>query len=395
MNDRFRHEAKFIKEIVSHVHNIVKRQRLHVAKYPVGLQYRVEDISSLVNIGSNEVRIVGIYGMGGIGKTTIAKAFYNSTFHLFEGSCFLANVREVCEQPNGLVHLQEQLLSEILQGSKQKVANEHIGISFLKERLCHKRVLIILDDLDQLSQLDRLAGQRQWFGLGSRIIITTRDENFLSQAKVDHRYEARALNDHDSLRLFSWHAFRKPNPVKTYQDLSEGIVHYTTGLPLALEVLGASLYGRTRRKLWVSTLKKLKNIPPYQVLEKLRISFDTLDDATIKNIFLDIACFFIGMDKDYASNILEGCGFFPGIGISILIERCLLRIGQGNKLRMHDLVRDMGKEVVREKYPYEPGKRSRLWFHEDVSQVLSKEEVCNTSSHIYYLSSRLNFIKLI
>nr|GEW22731.1 TMV resistance protein N-like [Tanacetum cinerariifolium] len=58
--------------------------------------------------------------------------------------------------------------------------------------------------------------------------------------------------------------FENQIPVKTYEDLSEGIVHYTTGLPLVLEVLGASLYGRTRRKLWVSTLKKLKNIPPYQ-----------------------------------------------------------------------------------------------------------------------------------
>ncbi|GJT46029.1 retrovirus-related pol polyprotein from transposon TNT 1-94 [Tanacetum coccineum] len=370
------HEAKFIQEIVRYVHNIVKRNRLHVAKYPVGLECRVEDMSSLVNIGSNEVRIVGIYGMGGISKTTIAKAFYNSTFHLFEGSCFLANVREVCEQPNGLVHLQEQLLSEILQGLKQKVANEHIGISFLKERLCHKRVLIILDDLDQLSQLDRLAGQCQWFGLGSRIIITTRDENFLSQAKVDHRYEAKALNDHDSLRLFSWHAFRKPNPVKTYEDLSEGIVHYTTGLPLALEVLGASLYGRTKRKLWVSTLKKLKNIPPYQVLEKLRISFDTLDDATIKNIFLDIACFFIGMDKDYASNIFEGCGFFPGIGINILIERCLLRIGHSNKLRMHDLVRDMGKGVVHKNICYK--NHVELGFREPPTTNASEyQNVCD------------------
>ncbi|KAJ0545990.1 hypothetical protein HanIR_Chr08g0355911 [Helianthus annuus] len=42
---------------------------------------------------------------------------------------------------------------------------------------------------------------------------------------------------------------------------------------------------------------------------------------------------------------------------------------------MHDLVTDMGREVVRENLPFEPGKRSRIWFHEDASRVLSKEEV--------------------
>ncbi|XP_024990462.1 TMV resistance protein N-like, partial [Cynara cardunculus var. scolymus] len=368
------HEAKFIKEIVWHVHKTVKHTRLHVAKYPVGLESRIEDLTSLVKIESNEVRFVGIYGMGGIGKTTIAKAFYNSAFHLFEGSCFLANIREVSEQPNGLVHLQEQLLSEILMGQKLKVANDHTGITFLKEKLCHKRVLIILDDLDQLSQLEKLAGQQDWFGAGSRIIITTRDENFLSQAKVDDKYVVKELNDDESMRLFSWHAFQKPEPLENYRVLSNGIVHYTRGLPLALEVLGASLLGRTTREFWVGTLEKLRQIPPNQVLKKLRISFDTLDDDKIKDIFLDIACFFIGMDKDYATDIFEGCGFFPGVGISILIDRCLLKIGQSNKLRMHDLVRDMGREVVKGKFPFEPGKRSRLWFHEDASDVLSKEE---------------------
>ncbi|KAJ9553719.1 LOW QUALITY PROTEIN: hypothetical protein OSB04_017764 [Centaurea solstitialis] len=366
------HEAKFIKEIVRHVHNIVKHTRLHVAKYPVGLESRIQDLTSLAKIGSNEVRVVGLYGMGGIGKTTIAKAFYNSTFHLFESSCFLANIKEVSEQPNGLVHLQEQLLSEILKVQKLKIANDHTGITLLREKLC--RFFVILDDLDQLSQLERLAGDRHWFGAGSRIVITTRDENFLTQAKVDDKYEVRELNDQDSTRLFSWHAFQKPEPLESYRDLSTGIVHYARGLPLALEVLGASLLGKTTRELWVSTLEKLRQIPPNQVLKKLRISFDTLDDDKIKDIFLDIACFFIGMDKDYATDIFEGCGFFPGVGISILIDRCLLKIGQSNKLRMHDLVRDMGREVVKEKFPCEPGKRSRLWSREDVFDVLSKDE---------------------
>lgn len=370
----YSHEAKFIQEIVRHVLGKVNITKIHVARHPVGLESRVKKLFSLLKIGSDDVKMVGIYGMGGVGKSTIAKSFFNSAFHLFEGSCFLANVREVSEQLNGLARLQEQLLSQTLKGKKVKIANEHIGITFIKERLCYKRVLIVIDDVDQLSQLEALAGQRHWFGLGSRVIITTRNEHLLSQARVDEKYAAKNLNHNESLRLFSWHAFKKPFPLVNYKKLSNEIVGYIRGLPLALEVLGASLLGQTEKELWQSTLEKLRKIPPNKILEKLRISFETLDDDKIKSIFLDIACFFIGMDKDYASDIFEGCGFFPGVGISILIDRCLLRVGWKNKLKMHDLVRDMGRKIVNEKFLNEPGNRSRIWIQKDVLDVLSRHK---------------------
>ncbi|GKB72301.1 TMV resistance protein N-like protein [Tanacetum coccineum] len=364
------YEAKFIQQIVRHVVEKLQITKLHVARHPVGLEFRVKKIYSLLKIGSNDVRIVGIYGMGGIGKSTIAKSFYNSSFHRFEGSCFLANVREVSKQPNGLVRLQKQLLSQIVKGAKVKIANDHIGKTFLQERLCYKRALIVLDDVDQLSQLEALAGQRHWFGLGSRIIITTRNEHLLTQAKVDEKYRTVKLNHSESLRLFSWHAFKRPVPLVNYKKLSNKIVNYIGGIPLALEVLGASLLGQTKKELWQSTLDKLRQIPPHKILEKLRISYETLDDVKIKNIFLDIACFLIGMDKDYVFDILDGCGLFPGVGISILVDRCLLGVGSNNKLKMHDLVRDLGRKVVNEKSPYEPGNHSRIWLQKDGSEAI-------------------------
>lgn len=369
------HEAKFIQKIVGHVRQKVRRIKLHVAKHPVGLDSRVEYLNSLLRIGSGDVRMVGIYGMGGIGKTTITKAFYNMAFYLFEGSCFLANVREEAERPNGIACLQGQLLCQLLGGNNFKVANEHIGISILEERFRGKRVLIVLDDLDQLNQLESLAGQRHWFGSGSRIIITTRNEHLLIQARTDDRYEAKRLNQVESLSLFSWHAFQRIIPLKNYMQLSNGIISYATGVPLALEVLGSSLMGRTMAQ-WKNTLEKLQLIPDKKIQSILRISFDALDDDDVKNMFLDIACFFNGMNRVSVIDIFKACGFFPVVGIRILVDKCLLRFS-GDTVRMHDLLRDMGRHVVRSKFPNEPGKRSRLWLHKDVYEVLTEHKGTN------------------
>ena len=122
-------------------------------------------------------------------------------------------------------------------------------------------------------------------------------------------------------------------------------------------------------------MEKLQKHPHHEIQKILRMSFDSLDDDTVKDTFLDIACFFVGMDKDYAIKIFDGCGFFPVRGIKLLTERSLVTIDHENKLRMHDLIRDMGREIVHRKSPNLPGKRSRLWFHKDVLDVLNKHLV--------------------
>lgn len=369
-----RHEAKFIKKIVEEVSRQLNSTYLFVALYPVGIDFRVEGISSLLGVGSDDkVCMIGIWGMGGMGKTTIAKAIYNRFYHSFEGLSFLANVRENWDQPHQRVRLQKQLLSDILK-CKVKIDNVDAGVVVIKERLCRRRVLIIVDDVDHVDQLNALARSRDSFGQGSRIIITTRDEQLLKVHKVDSICMAQQLSHTESLELFSWHALRRSYPDDGYFDLSWNVVSYCGGLPLALEVLGSFLFGRTKSE-WRNALEKLKRIPHNDIQKKLRISYDALSDDNVKDIFLDISCFFIGMDKNYVLPILDGCGLYAEIGISVLLQRCLVTISEQKKFMMHDLLRDMGREIVREMSPKEPGKWTRLCHHEDAYDVLSKHTV--------------------
>nr|DAD46088.1 TPA_asm: hypothetical protein HUJ06_004318 [Nelumbo nucifera] len=360
-------ESKFIQVIVEEV---LTKLNFNVAKYPIGIDFRVREMYSLLDIWSDDVRIVGISGMGGIGKTTIAKATYNLIFHKFDGSSFLGNVREVSEQPNGLVSLQEKLLSDILKKENLGISDVNIGINVIKKRLSTKRVIVVLDDVDQQIQLNSLAGKSNWFGLGSRIIITTRNEHLLHQLEVDEIYKLKELDDKESVQLLSRHAFRKNHPTEDYLDISKHIAGHVGGLPLALEVQGSFLCGRRNMPEWKNTVEELIRIPCDQIYRRLRTSLGDLDDKE-RDIFLDIACFFVGMDKDYAIGIWESCGFFSKIGISDLVQRSLITINERNELVMHDLLRDMAKEIVCEESFKDSGKRSRLWFHKDVYDVLT------------------------
>ncbi|KAL3329323.1 hypothetical protein AABB24_036432 [Solanum stoloniferum] len=310
--------------------------------------------------------MVGICGVGGIGKTTLAKAIYNRIFQQFDGSCFLSDIRSKTEE-SGLVKLQEKLLYQILKTKEFEVDGVAEGVNLIKARLGSQKVLIVLDDVDHRSQLESLTRERSWFGSGSVIIITTRDEHLLYGLTTREIYRAKLLNDNEAQQLFSCHAFNYFSPPQEYVELTQDIIKYSSGLPLALVTLGSHLQGRSVKE-WRYEFKKLKAIPHGDIQKILKISFDGLD-ANTHSVFLDIACAFHGCNEDEVIKTLNACGFYSESAISTLVQRNLVQ-RYVICLRMHDLVRDMGREIVRMESPQDSGKRSRLFNHQEVCDVL-------------------------
>ncbi|XP_048433781.1 disease resistance protein RUN1-like [Pyrus x bretschneideri] len=213
------------------------------------MAFRVQEFSTkyLDVGGSPDIQIIGIWGMGGVGKTTLARAVCSNYQHSFSRQCYLEDVRSKKKE---MVILQEQLLRDILKQSDIKVSSVAKGTKEIKKRLVSMKVLVVVDDIDDADQLDELAIEHESFGLGSRIIITTRDEHVLNIQKVDKKYKAQTMTGKEAFELLSWHAFGNDYPDKEYIELARDIVDYCGGLPLALKVVGCLLAKKKSKTIW-------------------------------------------------------------------------------------------------------------------------------------------------
>ncbi|XP_045787148.1 disease resistance protein RUN1-like isoform X2 [Trifolium pratense] len=379
------YEYEFIGNIVEHVSNKMNRVALPVADYPVGLEPRMLEINSLLDVGSEEVNMIGIHGNGGIGKTTLALAVYNLIADHFEALCFLENVRENSNK-HGLEHLQKIILSETLGEKKIKLSSVKQGISIIKHRLQQKKVLLILDDVDKIEQLEALVGGSDWLGSGSRVIITSRDKHLFESHGVNRTYELNVLDEKDALQLLTWKAFKAEKFHPSYLDVMKRVVAYASGLPLALTVMGSNLFGKNIQE-WESALHRYEIIPNKEIQNILKVSFDALEEDE-QSVFLDIACFYTGTEHTLTSveKMLhvhyDACMKYH---IGVLVEKSLIKINWFGGFSVHDLIEDMAKEIVRLESPDEPGNRSRLWFHEDIIQVLEDNTGTSAIKTIYLI----------
>ncbi|KAL4572633.1 hypothetical protein LXL04_019413 [Taraxacum kok-saghyz] len=378
-----RRETVLIAELVTEISSRLKPHTQTKTAHLIGMDISIHNISSwLKGASSKTAEVLTIWGMAGIGKTTLAKYIYRMHSHEFERSSFIEDIERKClEQTYTLFDLQKQLLGDILRKRMIEEHNVDMCTSKIEKALFNNSSLVVLDGVDNFEQVDVLIGTKG-FHPGSKIIVTTKDGSLTEKCsmfriKLPPKHTKHALyglSTTESLRLLCWHAFGGYEPKEGYVEAATRASTYCGGHPLALKVLGSSLYNEDVAT-WSDTFDMLETREFHTHVHKvLQISFDSLPSENCKELFKHIACFFVGRDREATETILKECGIRISYGITKLIDRCFLTIGGRNELKMHQLLQEMGRDLVSQESPEKPWKRSRVWNHVDSLKLLKEDK---------------------
>ncbi|CAH8331638.1 unnamed protein product [Eruca vesicaria subsp. sativa] len=215
----------------------------------VGMERHKKAIYGLLDLESkNQVRTVGIWGLEGVGKTTLAECVFKDISRRFQHHCFLTNVN------NNHHNRISPSLREYF--TKTGCSNDD-SFNAIKPSLVNRNVLLVVDGVDEDEQFRDIVKLAHWLGPGSRVIVTSRDGNLLASCGVNYVYKVDCLRYEEALELFSHHAFNETYPLIGFERFSVNAVHFSGRLPLSLKVLGSFLYGKDE-KSWKSTLRKLE-----------------------------------------------------------------------------------------------------------------------------------------
>ncbi|QHN76793.1 Putative disease resistance protein [Arachis hypogaea] len=390
---KYRNDYGLLEAIIKHLIKRLNHEQKYISRGLIGIGKSIALLESELNPELGDVRALGIWGMGGLGKTTLAWEVFNSVNSQYEGSCFLGNVRESSAR-EGIFSLKSKLYSELIGEPDLKIDSSNGLPPFLEKRLGRMKVIIVLDDVNDFRQLKILFGTREQFGPGSRIIVTSRDKQVL-HTEVDFIYEVKPLQVDEALRLFNSIAFKHEHRdlEMEFHEQSKKVIEYAKGVPLVLEVLGHHVHGKGK-EIWESLLEKLKNMPDKEVHNVMKLSYDDLDRHE-KKIFLDIACFFkwLHVTEDYIKLLLKDEINSVAFVLERLKDKALITVSERTIVSMHDIIQETAYEIVRQESIEDPGKRSRLWGSNDIYQVLrgdkGSEAIRSISAKLPLLNKKL------
>ena len=368
---RLDYPNKLVDEVVREVCKLMPRDPLPVAEHEIDLVCPADEVmQDFKRAGAGPgVRILGLYGMGGIGKSTLARKVFNLMHqgdHMSPGrhSCFV-HVGQDAKSSTApgqekLVSKQKHLLKEMFDVTSGHGTIEE-GRETLKRALGGKDVLLVLDDVWERGQIDALLVEG--LGQGSRVVVTTRDRSLVDRGGRDPRWlpprEVQVLGEPAARTLFAWHAFGSSEPPAEHAGISKEVVSACGGLPLTLEVMGG-LFAWQNPNTWGDIRHRLTEAEDLgreeedsKLWGRLQISYDCLKERE-RGIFLDIVCFMLGKEEHVCSPVW---GKGAGYSLDLLKQGSLLKTDDEGRFAVHDQLRDMGRRVASSQKPL-----SHVWM---------------------------------
>ncbi|XP_056848758.1 probable disease resistance protein RPP1 isoform X2 [Raphanus sativus] len=355
----------------------------------VGMESHMTRMEPLLQLDSSEVRKIGIWGSPGIGKTTIARSLFNRHSQEFQLSVFVDNIKKEYAIPSSSddysvkLYLQKQFMSRLTNNTCVSIS--HLGV--VEDRLKDKKVLVVLDDVDHLEQVEAMAKETYWFGPGSRIIIVTQDQRVLRASGVNYIHEVNLPSYDEALQMFCMYAFDQKYPKDGFQELAWKVKDLVGCLPLGLRVMGSYFRGMSEQE-WTEALPRLRTHLDIdgEITSILKFSYDALGVEN-QSLFLHIACFFHYEKVDIVKGCLEKSVLDVTHGLRVLVEKSLIYIEE-ERIKMAELLLQLGRKIVREESIREPGKRQFLHDANDIDEVLSDDKTDSRSVIGIYLWRR-------
>ncbi|KAJ0681739.1 putative virus X resistance protein-like, coiled-coil [Helianthus annuus] len=317
---------------------------------------------------NGEIRVYGIWGMGGLGKTTLAQLVYNHkrVDQYFDLKCW-AYVSENFQ-------VKEIIKGIITSIDKRECTLTHLDVlqESLQSKLREKKFLIVLDDVwaeeNEKEKWERLSGTLSCGAQGSIVVMTTRSERTCRMmAKVDElQHELGCLSEENSWLLFKKHAFaqgRLGDDVRKLEPIGREIIVKCKGLPLAVKTLGSLMWTKSSSNDWRRVKdSNIWNLQENNVLPALKLSYDNLVPH-LKRCFSYFSLFPKGytLEKDELILLWVANGFIPPRGetdlyvigeeiFNCLIWKSLFQVEDEygiDRCKLHDLVHDMARHVMK------------------------------------------------